>query len=596
MQKKVIFVVVFCMLLVTTLYTFGSGPAFNITGTIYRVGFHERFARIQDAIDDSAVSDGDIIEVRYNATPYYENITVYKSVIIRVDEIDRMKGDLPVVDGGNKKGIVFYVNATNVEIDGFIVRNGLYGIWLAQNCCSIRNNQVNLNGFEGIYVGSTSADNFVYNNTVTSNGYGISLNGPNNTLIENTMSSNQYNLDLENSIQNIDPSNTVNGKPVYFLINQTDMQVPSGAGFVAIENSARITVENLTLQENSPDLLVENSSAILVKNLTIQGGEGIVFNNVSDSIVENVVLSNVSTGVFLDQSQNNVVSRITFDNSAHQGPGTGSAGVWLEKSNNNLIADNQLIMSQPGQQQGDGIVDSGSVDNVIVANNISYANYAFEIWSSNGSVVYHNNIFDSASRAHTLGSHDVHFDNGYEGNYWSDYKQENPNATEIEKFGIWNTYYPASPNFNDNYPLVNPWSACRTLDQPMQDRAKYQGLQKLFTYSNSTIGSLDFNRSYNEIVLRATSGYSGFLNLTIPRNWTDNPYSVTVDGVTCEHLCTLNASFSCIYLEFAAGMHLIRIIGSELGSFQGDVNHDGKVNILDIVAVAVNFGASEKGP
>ena len=48
----------------------------------------------------------------------------------------------------------------------------------------------------------------------------------------------------------VDVSNTVNGKPIYYWINRENDTVPSDAGFVAIINCKNITVENLNLERN----------------------------------------------------------------------------------------------------------------------------------------------------------------------------------------------------------------------------------------------------------------------------------------------------------------------------------------------------------
>jgi len=45
-------------------------------------------------------------------------------------------------------------------------------------------------------------------------------------------------------------------------------------------------------------------------------------------------------------------------------------------------------------------------------------------------------------------------DGASKGNYWSDYEERYPNATEIDGSGIWNTQYIIDTNNQDNYPLV----------------------------------------------------------------------------------------------------------------------------------------------
>ena len=46
------------------------------------------------------------------------------------------------------------------------------------------------------------------------------------------------------------------------------------------------------------------------------------------------------------------------------------------------------------------------------------------------------------------------WDNGVEGNYWSDYEDRYPNAIELNGSGIWDTPYVIDGKNQDNYPVV----------------------------------------------------------------------------------------------------------------------------------------------
>jgi len=50
------------------------------------------------------------------------------------------------------------------------------------------------------------------------------------------------------------------------------------------------------------------------------------------------------------------------------------------------------------------------------------------------------------------------WDNGYPsgGNYWSNYKEKYPNATELNGSDIWNTPYVIAVENKDEHPLMNP--------------------------------------------------------------------------------------------------------------------------------------------
>jgi hypothetical protein len=48
------------------------------------------------------------------------------------------------------------------------------------------------------------------------------------------------------------------------------------------------------------------------------------------------------------------------------------------------------------------------------------------------------------------------WDDGYPtgGNYWSDYEERYPNATELDNSHIWDTPYIIDKNNQDNYPMI----------------------------------------------------------------------------------------------------------------------------------------------
>ena len=87
---------------------------------------------------------------------------------------------------------------------------------------------------------------------------------------------------------------------------------------------------------------------------------------------------------------------------------------------------------------------------------------------SSNNLIHHNNFINNTEQASAPGWwHMVVFeehwvppainfwDDGEEGNYWSNYLTRYPNATEIDSY-IWDTPYNISENNQDNYPLMEP--------------------------------------------------------------------------------------------------------------------------------------------
>ena len=88
-----------------------------------------------------------------------------------------------------------------------------------------------------------------------------------------------------------------------------------------------------------------------------------------------------------------------------------------------------------------------------------------------GNIAYFNNFIDNsqqvlANKEYWLpqryntsivnGTTTVTWDNGTFGNYWNNYEERYPNATELDNSGIWNTPYLLDENNQDNYSLMEP--------------------------------------------------------------------------------------------------------------------------------------------
>ena len=111
---------------------------------------------------------------------------------------------------------------------------------------------------------------------------------------------------------------------------------------------------------------------------------------------------------------------------------------------------------------------TNSTENLAVANTLANNHEAFRI-SNGGFQVYHNNFVNQfqqvspgAYSALILSAYSgsIMWDNGYPsgGNYYSDYLDRYPNATEVDDSGIGNTPCQVSINSNltDRYPLLEP--------------------------------------------------------------------------------------------------------------------------------------------
>jgi len=156
---------------------------------------------------------------------------------------------------------------------------------------------------------------------------------------------------------------------------------------------------------------------------------------------------------------------LIYGNSLKGGGGIGIAGMGI------IVANNTITNSASG---GVGIIWGGN--NVVFGNNILncsgaglyetdnswsnlfYANYVVnnicgvKITSQeSNTTLYHNNFVNNINQFNCEWGY---FDNGAEGNYWSNYLIRYPNASEISNTGIGDTPYVINENRADHYPLM----------------------------------------------------------------------------------------------------------------------------------------------
>ena len=222
-----------------------------------------------------------------------------------------------------------YVERDNIVLDGagFIIQADTRGVVLSErNNVTVKNVKIEIGGGYGIYLVDTSGC-LVFNNTVTGDAYNVYLwRSANNTIERNTISNafrgiliydsfdnsilgnlvtdGVVGIELENCANNIlrnnqmrnnranfevssypthkvvndvDTSNTVNGLPIYYWVNEENKTVPSDASRVVLINCTRITVKNLDLSHNGQGIqLFSTTNSTITQNTMIgSGGRGI---------------------------------------------------------------------------------------------------------------------------------------------------------------------------------------------------------------------------------------------------------------------------------------------------------------------------------
>ena len=341
MSRKTVSAVVLALLALSAiLWAFDIRPvkAPSTTWTVDDDG-PANFHTIQEAVN--AASPGDTVYV-YNGT-YYENVDVNKELSLtgqhRVGTIINGKGAKPVFNlnyvhrvkivnftiRNGTYGVRSYVFShfpefTGHTIDGNIITDNRYGgiyLWNVGGNL-VENNMVAENSLFGIHL-YNAGNNTLSNNIVMNNGQGIDFygNSNDNVLRNNKMSNNKYNFGLilrgdtfdwiymakPGIVNDVDTSNTVNGKPIYVWSNRHDERIPEDAGYVWLNDCSNITVENLSLSNNLQGILLVYTNKTQILNNSLTGNAAGIYLCLysSNSTIIGNTLNDNSKGIYLGE-------------------------------------------------------------------------------------------------------------------------------------------------------------------------------------------------------------------------------------------------------------------------------------------------------
>ncbi|MGB9915654.1 MAG: PQQ-binding-like beta-propeller repeat protein [Candidatus Bathyarchaeales archaeon] len=237
--------------------------------------------------------------------------------------------------------------------------------------------------FSEFFVSGTSIDNMFLDNIVEGNTVGIRLgNSYNNMLRNNSMRNNKRNLWVASSyINDIDASNTVNGKPVIYWANQTGRTVPADAGFVALINCTNMKVQGLNLTNNGNSILLVNTTeSEVVRNSVKECEKGIYLINCQRIFISENDIENNEEGISLENSQNNTIA---LNNIAEN-----RIGVYALSSSANNIFDNVIARNTEDGMDLCGERNSTIRNNMVVDNNQT----GISIFDSMGNSIVANRI------------------------------------------------------------------------------------------------------------------------------------------------------------------------------------------------------------
>jgi parallel beta-helix repeat protein len=308
---------------------------------------------------------------------------------------------------------IYLVDTSNCIISDNTVTGDAYNIKLWRSFNNIIEGNTITNAFRGILI-YDSHNNSITANIVTDGVVGIELEDcANNVLRNNEMKNNRANFEVRSYptyrvINDVDTSNTIDGSPIYYWVNQENRTIPSDAGCVVLVNCTRITVQSLDLSQNGQGIVLFSStnSTITQNTITGAGGRGIELVHSSNiNIIENTV-QNFSNGIHLQESSNNLIQKNSVIYNKY-------AGIMTESnSKENRILENEIVSNDYGISERGG-------DNIISKNKIITNDYSISVHSSSNlisdNIISENNemgiILDAGSN--TLSGNNVTYNNNY---------------------------------------------------------------------------------------------------------------------------------------------------------------------------------------
>jgi parallel beta-helix repeat protein len=565
----------------------------------------DKYPTIQGAIDHAV--EGDTIFVRRGK--YHESIMVYEKVsIIGEDE------SLTIIDGD------IMITADGAGLSNFTIQNGERGVYLTDgsNRNSITTNTIKNDSIVGIQLGMYqggssnnvisgnnisecgegihligSNNNIVSSNNVSNNFVGIQIDGScNNTLTGNSASNNTINFGLfglDASLYNdIDRSNLVDNKPIYYLENVTDTVYDSStnAGTVYLINCANVTLKDLTLTRNFYGIFLWNTSCTIIENVTAWDNYycGLWFEYQCDNevIANNTFSSNGEAGMSII-TNNSVVSGNQFLNSSLYGMHIVSFNTTISA---NVLSGNAYAIC------------AGGSDNKFTDNNIT--SNACEILQAQGynccnNSIYHNNFINNQFQTEMSAQSVNYWDNGYPwgGNYWSDYNVEDLHSgiyqNETGSDGIGDMPKIIDANNTDKYPLMKPYAGPHDIGITVLNPSKtVMGKGCCMNVDFEVINYGEGPESFGTTLL-ANSTMIETQKVTLPmRNSTNivNTWNTT-EYALGNYVITASVGPVPNEIDIADNNRTVWVTVT----IPGDINGDFKVNLADLVLLAQAYGS-----
>lgn len=193
--------------------------------------------------------------------------------------------------------------------------NKNYGIYLSNGLkTKINYNSINYNNYSGIYLYESRNIEINYNQVELNNDFDISIESSMNSKLSNNTMINGGIYITGNKIEhwnrhNIEPTNKLNGKSVYYWKNKNEGRISEDVGEIILANCTNIRIENQNLNYSSIGIILAFSSENIILNNTLFFNKkyGIYFyNSNTNTLINNSIINN-NLGINFESSNNNQI-------------------------------------------------------------------------------------------------------------------------------------------------------------------------------------------------------------------------------------------------------------------------------------------------
>jgi parallel beta-helix repeat protein len=321
----------------------------------------------------------------------------------------------------------------------------------------------------------------------------------------------------------------------------------NGTGIIMKIAADNVAVERFAVRNGTVGVKLDhsNNSRVMENEISLTVNAILVNYSNNCTVYQNFVVNNSERGILVSASWNTNVSSNYVHNSGLYGINGNFSMSMLAKQN---IASGHTY---------DGIALFDSKNCTIIENNITQNYIGIAVDGNSNGIFYHNNIINNTIQAFPYITPNQ-WDDGMEGNYWSNYTGWDP-----DRNGIGNDNHVITTNNVDHFPLMGMFHSFATSGGDVH------------VITNSTIESFDFYEANNTIKLYITPvnlpNVLGFCRIRIPIEWTLQPYNIAIDNgqtpVVFNRTVDENETYKWIYFAYQYPAHKIIILIPEFSLF-----------------------------